>query len=70
MAYPENYVDHDGYLGTVELVPSSHFSDEYYGPNHPDWVEYINQLIEKGREFQRSKHAAAIPGGRQTGSSI
>lgn len=59
MAYPEDYVDHDGYMGAVELVPGLYFSDEHYGPNHPDWAEYIDKLTEKGREFQRSKHALA-----------
>ncbi len=70
VAYPENYMDRDGYMGAVELIPGLYFSEEHYGPNHPDLMEYINKLVEKGREFQHNKAKGKLEGDGNRGQPV
>ena len=54
MAYPENYEISPDSLGNVELVPGLWFCDEQYRRDtHPEFVKHIDELVKKGKEFQR-----------------
>ena len=60
VAYPEDYPDYNDHMGAVELVPGLWYYDETYGPNHPEWLQYINELLEKGKEFQEGKRGQVL----------
>jgi len=53
-AYPENYRASRDSLGKVELIPGLWFWDDAYEPGVPGVATYVDRLIRRGKELQRS----------------
>jgi len=54
-AYPENYLAPRDSLGKVELIPGLWFWDDGYEPGvRPERVRLVDELIQEGKELQRS----------------